>query len=52
MAILQAEPDLIFPFAVSGCIELNQVLDLNHVRWPLDNGNPVLISQADSTSLT
>jgi hypothetical protein len=52
MAILQTEPDLIFPFAVSGGIELNRVLDLDHVRWPRDNGNPVLISQADSTSFT
>jgi hypothetical protein len=52
MAILQTEPDLIFPFAVSGGIELNRALDLDHVRWPRDNGNPVLVSQADSTSFT
>ena len=52
MAIPQAEPDQIFPFAVSGGIELNRVLDLDHVRWPRDNGNPVLISQADRTSFT
>jgi hypothetical protein len=54
MAVLQASPDLIFPFRVSGgpCIELNTVLQLDDVRWPRDNGNPVLISQADSTSFT
>jgi hypothetical protein len=54
MAVLQAAPDLIFPFRVSGgpSIELNRILDLDHVRWPRDNGNPVLISQADSTSFT
>jgi hypothetical protein len=54
MAILQAEPDLIFPFRVRGstCIELNQILQLDDVRWPRDDGNPVLISQADSTSFT
>jgi hypothetical protein len=54
MAVLQADPDLIFPFRVSGgsSIELNSVLQLDHVRWPGDNGNPVLISDADSTSFT
>jgi hypothetical protein len=54
MAVLQAAPDQIFPFRVSGGtgIELNRVLQLDDVRWPRDNGNPVLISQADSTSFT
>jgi hypothetical protein len=54
MAILQAAPDRIFPFRVSGGagIELNQVLQLDDVRWPRDNGNPVLISHADRTSFT
>jgi hypothetical protein len=54
MAILKAAPDRIFPFRVSGGtgIELNRVLELDDVRWPRDNGNPVLISQADSTSFT
>jgi hypothetical protein len=54
MTILQAEPDLIFPFGVTGDtgVELNRVLDLDHVRWPGDNGNPVLVSQVDSTSFT
>jgi hypothetical protein len=54
MAILKAEPDRIFPFRVRGGtgIELNRVLDLDDVRWPRDNGNPVIISQADSTSFT
>jgi hypothetical protein len=54
MAMLKAAPDRIFPFRVSGTtgIELNQVLQLNDVRWPRDNGNPVLISHADSTSFT
>jgi hypothetical protein len=54
MAVVQATPDLIFPFSVSGGsgIELNRVLQLDDVRWPRDNGNPVLISQADSTSFT
>jgi hypothetical protein len=54
MAVLQAAPDLIFPFRVSGgpSIEPNRVFHLDHVRWPRDNGNPVLISQADSTSFT
>jgi hypothetical protein len=54
MAVLQAAPDRIFPFRVSGAtgIELNRVLDLDDVRWPRDNGNPVLVSQADSTSFT
>jgi hypothetical protein len=33
-------------------IELNRVLELDDVRWPRDNANPVLISQADSTSFT
>ena len=37
---------------MSGGIELNRVLALDHVRWPRDNGNPVLISQADCTSFT
>jgi hypothetical protein len=54
MAILKAAPDRIFPFRVSGGtgIELNRVLELDDVRWPRDNGNPVLISQTDSTSFT
>ena len=54
MAVLKAAPDRIFPFRVSGGtgIELNRVLELDDVRWPRDNGNPVLISQADSTSFT
>jgi hypothetical protein len=52
MTILQAAPDRIFPFSVSGAIELNRVLDLDDVRWPRDDGNPVLVSQADSTSFT
>jgi hypothetical protein len=54
MAILQATPDRIFPFRVSGGtgIELHRVLDLDDVRWPFDNGNPVLVSQADTTSFT
>ena len=54
MAILKAAPDRVFPFRVGGgsSIELNQVLQLDHVRWPRDNGNPVLISHADSTSFT
>ena len=38
--------------ATPRAIELNQVLDLDHVHWPLDNGNPVLISEADTTSFT
>jgi hypothetical protein len=52
--LLQAAPDLIFPFGVSGAtgIEVNRILDLDHVRWPRDNGNPVLVSHADSTSFT
>jgi hypothetical protein len=54
MTILKAAPDLIFPFGVTGAtrIELNQVLDLDDVRWPRDDGNPVLVSQANSTSIT
>ena len=54
MTILKAAPDLVFPFRVSGGtrIELNRVFQLDHVRWPRDNGNPVVISQADSTSFT
>jgi hypothetical protein len=54
MAVLQAAPDLIFPFGVRGgtCIELNRVLQLDDVRWPRDDGNPVLVSHADSTSFT
>jgi hypothetical protein len=54
MAVLQAAPDRIFPFRVSGGtgIELNRVLQLDDVRWPRDNGNPVLVSHADSTSFT
>jgi hypothetical protein len=52
MTILQAAPDRIFPFSVRGAIELNRVLDLDDVRWPRDDGNPVLVSQADSTSFT
>jgi hypothetical protein len=54
MAILKAAPDLIFPFGVSGatCIERHGILELDDVRWPRDNGNPVLVSQADSTSFT
>jgi hypothetical protein len=54
MAILQSAPDQIFPFRVSGAtgIELNRVIALDDVRWPRDNGHPVLVSQADSTSFT
>jgi hypothetical protein len=54
MTILKAAPDLIFPFGVSGGtrIEVDQVLDLDDVRWPRDDGNPVVVSQADSTSFT
>jgi hypothetical protein len=53
MAVLQGTPDLIFPFRVTGpAIAANQVLQLGDVRWPRDNGHPVLISQADSTSFT
>jgi hypothetical protein len=54
MAVMKAAPDRIFPFRVSGGngIELNRVLQLDDVRWPRDNGNPVLISHADSTSFT
>jgi hypothetical protein len=54
MAVLKAAPDRIFPFRVSGGtgIELNRVLQLDDVRWPRDNGNPVLVSHADSTSFT
>jgi hypothetical protein len=52
MAVMQAAPDSIFPFSVSGGIEPDRVLQLDDVRWPRDNGNPVLISQADSTSFT
>jgi hypothetical protein len=54
MAVLQSAPDRIFPFRVNGgvCIELNRVLQLDDVRWPRDNGNPVLVSHADSTSFT
>jgi hypothetical protein len=50
MAILKATPDLIFPFGVRGgaAIELDAVLQLDHVRWPRDNGKPVLITQADT----
>ena len=33
-------------------IELNRVLQLDDVRWRGDDGNPVLVSQADSTSFT
>jgi hypothetical protein len=54
MEVLKATPDRIFPFRVRGGtgIELNRVLQLDDVRWPRDNGNPVLISHADSTSFT
>jgi hypothetical protein len=54
MAILKAAPNRIFPFRVSGGtgIALNQILQLDDVRWPRDNGNPVQISHADSTSFT
>ena len=30
----------------------NRVLQLDDVRWRGDDGNPVLVSQADSTSFT
>jgi hypothetical protein len=54
MTILKAAPDLIFPFGVSGGtrVELDRVLDLDDVRWPRDNGDPVLVSHADGTSFT
>jgi hypothetical protein len=54
MAVLKAAPDRIFPFRVSGGtgIERDRVLQLDDVRWPRDNGNPVLVSHADSTSFT
>jgi hypothetical protein len=43
LAVLQAAPDRIVPFRVSGGlgIELNRVLQLDDVRWPGDDGNPV-----------
>jgi hypothetical protein len=52
--VLKAAPDLIFPFGFRGakCIELDRVLHLDDVRWPRDNGNLVLVSQADGTSFT
>ena len=57
MTLLKAQPNGIFPFGVEGLagektIELDKVYNLNSVRWPLDDGNPVLVIQEDPTSFT
>jgi hypothetical protein len=57
MTIMKDSPNVVFPFDVRGQagetrIKLNSVYDLNNVRVPGDNGNPVLVVQSDPTSFT
>ena len=39
-------------FLLLAGISVAAVIDLDHVRWQRDNGNPVLVSHVDSTSFT
>lgn len=57
MQIMKDSPNVVFPFEVVGRQGERRLLpdstyDLNNARWPGDDGNPVLVVQADPTSFT
>jgi hypothetical protein len=57
MTIMRNSPNVVFPFEVQGLrgentIELDHVYNLNNVRLPGDNKNPVQVVQSDPTSFT
>jgi|SoiMethySBSTD1v2_1073268.scaffolds.fasta_scaffold433089_2 hypothetical protein len=57
MDIMKAVPNVVFPFEVKGRngerrIQKGSSYDLNSVRWPGDDNNPVEIINEDDTSFT
>jgi hypothetical protein len=57
MAIMKDSPNVVFPFEVQGLrgertIEVDRTYNLNNVRTPGDDENPVEVVQSDATSFT